>query len=102
MKGQSFKTPEGEIIKVEEFDAINKMAYVHISSGQYRWYTEAEYSEWVSTGTATIAPDFFYVPDIPAQMTEEQAASVEVVEEVVAEKPKKRTTKKKTDAADTE
>ena len=91
MKGQSFKTPEGEIIKVEDFDAINKMAYVHISSGQYKWYTEAEYSDWVSTGTATIKPEYIYVPDMPAQMTDEQA---ELVEEET-EKPKKKTTKKK-------
>jgi len=91
MKGQSFKTLEEEIVTVEDFDAANKMAYVHIQSGQYKWYTEAEYSDWVSTGTATISPEYIYVPDIPAQMTDEQAESV--VEET--EKPKKKITKKK-------
>lgn len=90
MKGESFKTPEGEIIKVEDFDAANKMAYVHLSSGQYKWYTEAEYSDWVRTGTATPTPEYVYVPDAPAQMTDEQTASV------TEEAPKK--TKKKKDA----
>ncbi len=93
MKGQSFKTQEGEIIKVEDFDADNKMAYVHISSGQYRWYTEAEYSTWTRNDTSVMPK--IYVPDVPAQMTEEQTASV--TEEVVVEKPKK-TIKKKNDA----
>ena len=92
MKGQSFQTPEGETIRVEDFDADNKMAYVHISSGQYRWYTEAEYSTWTRNDTA-VMPNI-YVPDVPAQMTEEQSASVS---EVVVEKPKK-SAKKKADA----
>jgi len=97
MKGQSFKTPEGEIIKVEEFDAVNKMAYVHISSGQYRWYTEAEYSTWVSNGTAPVTPEYVYVPDMPSQMTEEQAESIGYDLETNEVKPKK--TRKKKDEA---
>lgn len=96
MKGQSFKTPEGEIIKVEDFDAVNKMAYVHISSGQYRWYTEAEYSHWERTGTAAPIPEYIYVPDMPAQMTDEQAESVGYDLEANEVKPKK-TRKKKSE-----
>lgn len=79
MKGQSYKTKEGETIKVEDFDEVNKMAYVHIGSGQYKWYTEAEYSLW--------QPAYSYIPDIPAQMIEQP----EMTEE---EKPKKKRTKK--------
>jgi hypothetical protein len=86
MKGQSYITEEGEVIQVQDFDAINKMAYVHVSSGQYRWYTEAEYSKWKSTATATI-PEYIYVPDIPAQM----------IDEPIVEKPKRTRTKKETE-----
>ena len=86
MKGQSYITEEGEIVHVQDFDSINKMAYVHISSGQFRWYTEAEYSQWRSTGTANI-PEYYYVPDIPAQSieqpkTKEDAVQVNPTDEV--------------------
>lgn len=48
MQGQ-YKTPKGEIVKVEIFDAENKMVYVQIPNGQHKWYIESEYSAWEST-----------------------------------------------------
>jgi hypothetical protein len=80
MKGNSYRTPEGQIIKVIDFDPINKMAYIHVYAGNYKWVHDTTYNEWI------IVDDSFpiYVPDIPAQMIDET-------------KPK--TTKKKKDAA---
>lgn len=88
MKGLNFITPEGETVTVLDFDAANKIAYVHLFSGQHQWFTEAEYSQWKSANVAKV--DYTYVPDIPAQMTEEQAESVEEVE-----KPKRKPKAKK-------
>jgi len=103
MKGNTFTAPDGQIHKVLDFDEINKMAYIRVFAENYRWVHEAEYSTWTVNDSGTVP--YYHVPDIPAQMTDEQAESVgEKVEEeapVVEEvKPKKRTTKKKTDAAD--
>lgn len=92
MKGNTFTTPDGKIHKVLDFDEINKMAYINVEGSQYRWVHEPEYSTWTVNDTAVMPK--IHVPDIPAQMTEEQAASV--TDEAVVDKPKK--TKKKTDA----
>lgn len=84
-----YTTPEGKQEKVLMVDEINKMVYINVEGSNHRWVHEPEYSKWVATDTAADIPNI-YIPDIPAQMTEEQAKTV-------SEKPKKKTIKKKTD-----
>lgn len=48
MRGQ-YKTPKGEMMQVEIFDAENKMVYVQIPNGQHKWFMESEYKNWTST-----------------------------------------------------
>jgi len=111
MKGQTFTAPDGKIHKVLDFDEVNKMAYIRVFAESYRWVHEAEYSTW--TVNDSEIPKYYYIPDMPAQMTEEQAKSVnydlETNEsksnntaelETEGKKPKKKVTKKKADAAD--
>lgn len=72
MKGITYRTQDGTIHKVIDFDEANKQAYIHIASGQYRWVTEIEYGTWERTDTMdTSNMPKVYVPDIPAQMIEE-------------------------------
>ena len=73
MKGQSFTTPEGKTVKVLDFDPINKMAYINVYAGNFTWIHEKEYCNWVINDTAQMPK--FYIPDIPAQMTDEQIKS---------------------------
>lgn len=99
-KNTVYTTPEGKTHKILMFDELNKMVYIHIEGALHRWVHENEYCTWVTNDTAEMPK--IYVPDIPAQMTEEQAESVgeNLATEVVAieeEKPKKKTTKKKKD-----
>lgn len=88
-ENEVYKTPEGETHKILMFDELNKMVYINVEGSNHRWVHENEYSTWVANDTADMSK--IHVPDIPAQMTEEQAESVG---EVVA--PKK-TRKKKTE-----
>ena len=94
MKGNTFTAPDGKVHKVLDFDEINKMAYINVFGSQYRWVHEPEYSTWTVNDTA-VMPNV-YVPDTPAQMTEEQSASVQ--ETIVEEKPKRKSSKKEKDA----
>jgi len=73
MKGQSFTTPEGKTVKVLDFDTINKMAYINVYAGNFTWIHESEYCKWVINDTAQMPK--YYIPDIPAQMTDEQIKS---------------------------
>ena len=84
-KDETYTTPDGKIEKVLMFDEENKMVHVKTEGGIDRWVHQPEYSTWTSNNTAEMP--MIHVPDIPAQMTDEQANSVE-------EKPKKKTTKK--------
>jgi len=90
MIGETLVEPNGTVRKILDYDSLNKMVYVHEWGGHYKWVHEPEYSTWTRNDTANMPK--VYVPDTPAQMTEEQAASVE-------EKPKvkNKTTKKKDD-----
>lgn len=54
MKTGTYKTTSGQEIEVLSFDEENKIAYVHLISGQYKWYSESEYSTWTSNDTATV------------------------------------------------
>jgi uncharacterized membrane-anchored protein len=45
MKGQ-YKTKEGKLIQVSNFDAENKIAYADLGDGESRWCPESEYSTW--------------------------------------------------------
>ena len=94
MKGQSFRNNEGEIVKVLDYDAINKMVYINVYAGSYKWVHEEEYKTWVNIDKVGIPKEeYIYIPDIPAQMIEEPKEQSE-------DKPKKKITKKKVDAAD--
>ncbi len=64
-----YTTPEGDSHKVLMVDEINKMAYINISGTLHRWVHEPEYSTWKEVTNV-------YVPDGPAQMTDEQEESV--------------------------
>lgn len=83
MKGNTFTTPEGETHKVLDFDEVNKMAYINVEGGQYKWVHENEYCTWVVNDTAKMPK--VYVPDVPAQMVEEpkEETPVEVKDEKV-------------------
>lgn len=50
METGKYTTPEGLIVTVEQVDEENKMVYVHVMSGQYKWYSEWEYSLWKKEG----------------------------------------------------
>lgn len=51
-----YNTPEG-IFEVESFDAENKVARVHMGSGQYKFFNEAEYSTWESLSGEYVADE---------------------------------------------
>lgn len=87
-----YKTPEGEYHTVLMVDELNKMVYINIGGSRHRWVHEPEYSTWTEVNTV-------YVPDIPAQMTDEQNESVG---EEIVEKPKKRATKNKSNESSTD
>lgn len=65
----TYTTPEGDSHKVLMVDEINKMVYINLVGSAHRWVHEPEYSTWKEVST-------IYVPDMPAQMTDEQAQSV--------------------------
>ena len=99
-----YTAPDGTIHKILMFDELNKMVYINIVGTLHRWVHESEYSTWTVNDTAEMPK--IYVPDIPAQMIEEQAESVEHYlevdeikpeenEPVIEEVKKKRTYKKK-------
>lgn len=94
-----YTTPEGNTHKVLMFDEINKMAYIHIIGGHHRWVHESEYSTWTVNDTAEMPK--IYIPDIPAQMIEQEPVISVTLDEVVADyldnsdvKTKKKTVKK--------
>jgi len=97
MIGKIYRTQEGKIHKVIDFDEINKMAYINVIGGNYRWVHEPEYSTWVLNDTAQMPK--IYIPDMPAQMIDEpeisQPKSEEDSEESKEEIKEKKTRKKK-------
>lgn len=80
----TYKTKEGGSVQVLTFDEPNNMAYVAYESGEKKWVAVQDASDWI--------PENIYIPDIPAQMTEEQEESV-----AKEEKVKNKRTKKDTD-----
>ena len=64
MKGKQYKTPDGHIVKVLDFDEINKMAYINVEGSRHRWVHEPEYSKWEE-----FKP--LYVPDSPMEMIDQ-------------------------------
>ena len=79
MKGK-YKKPDGEIVNVVDFDAANRMAYVQVSVGHFKWYPKSEYETWVSESAVEPIPEVMKEPD--------------AVMEEIALKPKKKVTKK--------
>lgn len=79
MKGETLVEPNGTVRKIIDYDDVNKMVYVHEWGGHYKWVHEPEYSTWTRNDTANMPK--VYVPDIPAQMTEEQINSQSKTEE---------------------
>jgi ornithine cyclodeaminase/alanine dehydrogenase-like protein (mu-crystallin family) len=73
-EGLTYKTPEGESHKILMFDELNKMVYINVIGSNHKWVHENEYSTWVVNDTAEMPK--IYIPDMPAQMTDEQAESV--------------------------
>ncbi len=65
-------TNHGKCVEVLYFDADHKMKYVDFGQGDKHWVGEPEYKDWVSP---------IYVPDGPAQMSEEQILSQHKIEE---------------------
>ena len=54
MEGR-YITPDGQKVEVSSFDAENKMVSVHLQSGQYRFYSEWEYSLWKKDGQPVLS-----------------------------------------------
>lgn len=50
----NYTTPTGEIVTVDSFDDKNKIASIHLGSGQYKWVHQGEHSKWVSNDTSKI------------------------------------------------
>ena len=79
MKGK-YKTKEGEIMNVESFDKETKMAYVHLGSGQYRYFSKEQYADWEK-----IHDPFkdTYFPEenksVTAKLSEEGAAPIDEI-----------------------
>ncbi len=63
MKNKQYKTPDGHIVKVLDFDEINKMAYINVEGSRHRWVHEPEYSKWEEFNP-------IYVPETPMEMIE--------------------------------
>ena len=61
MKG-TYITQQAKCVKVLDFDATNKMAYVDFGEGDIHWVGEPEYANWAKPT---------YVPDIPEQIIEQ-------------------------------
>lgn len=101
-----FKTSEGKEVNVIEWDEPNNIAYVKFPNGNKIWVGKKEYSTWESIGDSDVpVTKSVHIPDMPSQMTEEQAESVnynletdelkedvDVTEEEI--KPKRKYTKK--------
>jgi len=101
MKGK-YKTPEGQIVEVIDFDEPNKMAYIPLGGGQFKWYTEKEYTTWVKEGDEEVVAVEEVQPEpiqeeiiVEVPIEEPIVEEVQVVEEV-KEAPVKKTKKKKT------
>jgi len=85
MKGK-YKTKDGSIVQVAEFDEKNKS--VRVGGAANIWYPEKEYSQWESLEQAEVEPFI----EVAVPIEDEQP----IVKEPVAEKKPKRTYKKKT------
>ena len=95
MKGK-YKTKEGDIMNVESFDHDTKMAYVHLGSGQYRWYNPKDYADWEKVPN----PFENYFPEenksVTAKISEESVTPInEIYSSTTEDKPKRKTTQKK-------
>jgi hypothetical protein len=109
MEGK-FKTENGTEVKVLEYDEPNKILFALFPYGRRIWIGKTEYSKWKKISKEkpleVNKTEHIYIPDIPAQMTEEKSevisdevestlGEVQIVESEVVIKPKKRDTKKK-------
>lgn len=101
-EGLTYTAPDGQTHKVLMYDEINKMVYINLFGTRHRWVHEDEYSTWVVNDTAQMPK--IHIPDMPSQMTEEQAKSVNYdletdelkpEQESVSEEPKKKRVYKK-------
>lgn len=66
-ENHTYKTPEGELHKILMYDDVNKMVYINLIGTSHRWVHDDEYKTWKEYD---LYRDF--IPDIPAQMSEEQ------------------------------
>jgi len=71
-----FKTPEGKEVLVIEYDEPNNILRAKFPHDRTIWVGKTEYKTWTKIGGETKAENFVHVPDIPAQMTEEQAGEI--------------------------
>lgn len=90
-----YKTTDGQIRNVVDFDELNEMVYVHIEGSQHKWYPKSEYSTWKKEGEEEHHEDtgemvLDYAGEHPPEITEEKQEEIEVP------KKKKAATKKKT------
>lgn len=76
MKGK-FKTPDGKEVSVIEYDEPNNILFAKFPNGNRIWVGKKEYSTWESLGGEEVPKTkHIHIPDMPAQMTEQQADSV--------------------------
>jgi hypothetical protein len=94
MKGY-YITQDGQRVKVEDFDPMNKMVYVAIGSGQYKWYMEREYSLWTKEDSEETKVEIVETDDELAPAGTE--SSFPPMPETEEPKPKKRGRKKKSE-----
>jgi hypothetical protein len=80
MEKGTYIKPDGEKVEVSEFDAENKMVTVHVLSGQYKFYSEYEYSLWKKDGE----------PVLTGTVTKSIATETTVTEPKKEKKPKKK------------
>lgn len=86
MKGK-FKTPDGKEVSVIEYDEPNNILFAKFPNGNRIWVGKKEYSLWQSLGGAEVPKtEHIYVPDVPAQIIEENPVQEPVtLEEVVTD-----------------
>lgn len=72
-----FKTQDGKDVNVIEWDEKNNIAYVKFPNGNKIWVGKKEYSTWEAIGDSEVPmTKSVHIPDMPSQMTDQQAKSV--------------------------